>query len=215
MKKIKLLATISSIFLAMALVVFGVYAARVGQMTVSSTISYQVGGNLNLEIVVTVEYNNNLVKFSDQNANKTFIDETIIPSDGFDCVNAWKITQDPADENEIDLTGENALNLGAYEFKPGVENGSCIKYTIKITNKSNYAVRLTKAEPEEVTEGAVTLSVTSEGLTGDDFDLLAGRDSETDTYFSYVFTATYVLSDNTINLETPHTFAPTYQIAGL
>ena len=215
MKKVRLFATIASLCLAIGLVVFGVYAVRVGQLDMSSTISYQVSGNLNLEIVVTVEYNGELVTYVSQDANTAYADSTATPSAGYDTINAWKVTQGLADSEDINLTGSNALNLGAYEFRAGVENGATIKYTVTITNKASYAVKLTKTEPTAVTTGAVTLAVESEGLTGAESNQIAGKDEGTGTLYSYTFTATYTLADNTIDLATPHTFAPSYQVSAL
>lgn len=214
MKKTKLIATIASVCLAIALVVFGVYASNVGAVSMSSTISYQASQNIDVAIVVTVEYSTESVEFISTGANTSYADDTMTPSVGYTTINAWKLSQDLSDES-LDLTGANALNLGAYSFIAGAPNGSSIKYTVTITNRGYYPVTLTKTEPEAVAEGVVTVAVSSSPLTGDQNNQIAAKDATTQIETSYVFTATYTLTNNTMDLETPHTFAPTYSLAAV
>lgn len=212
MKKTKLIATIASVCLAIALVVFGVYASNLGGIGMSSTISYQASDNIDVSILVTVEYNTETIVYSATNANTSFVDNTLTPSTGYTTVNAWRVAQGMGDE-PLNLTGENALNLGEYAFIAGSPNGSTLKYTVTITNRGYYPVTITKTEPTAVETGTVTLAVTSEGLTGENNDQIAAKDAGTEVESSYTFTAIYTLANNTMDLDTPHTFAPIYNLS--
>lgn len=213
MKKTKLIATIASVCLAIALVVFGVYASNIGSVGMSSTISYQASGNLDITILVTVEYSTETVSYNSENANTTYVDNTLTPSVGYTTINAWSVSQGLSDD-PINLTGDNVLNLGAYNFIAGSPNGSTLKYTITITNNGYYPIKLTKSnEPTTIDSGVVTLAVSSTGLSGDNNNQIAKADTSTGAKSSYVFTATYTLSDNVKDLETPYTFAPAYSLS--
>lgn len=214
MKKTKLIATIASVCLAIAVVVFGVYASNMGSVGMSSSISYQASGNIDVEILVTVEYSTETIAYTSTDANTTFVDDTLSPSAGYTTINAWRVSQGLSDE-PLDLTGENALNLGAYAFIPGAPNGSTLKYTVTIINKGYYAVQLEKTEPNAIDTGVVTLAVTSQGLTGEESNQIAAKDAESGTESSYTFTAIYTLANNTQDLDTPHTFAPTYNLSAV
>ena len=214
MKKTKLVATIASVCLAIAVVVFGVYASNVGSVGMSSTISYQASDNIDVEILVTVEYSTEYVNCDLTNANTTYVDDTLTPSQGYTTINAWRVSQGLSDE-PLDLTGENALNLGAYAFLPGVPNGSTLKYTVTIINKGYYAVKVEKTEPTAIADGVVTLAVTSEGLTGEESNQIAAKDAESGVESSYTFTAIYTLANNKQDLDTPHNFAPTYNLSAV
>lgn len=213
MKKTKLIATIASVCLAIALVVFGVYASNIGSIGMSSTISYQASGNLDITILVTVEYSTETVAYDGTSANTTFVDNTLTPGAGYTTINAWRVTQGLSDD-PISLTGDNVLNLGAYNFIAGAPNGSTLKYTITITNNGYYPIQLTRSnEPTAVESGVVTLAVSSTGLSGDNNNQIAKADTSTGAKSSYVFTATYTLADNVKDLETPYTFAPAYSLS--
>ena len=214
MKKTKLIATIASVCLAIAVVVFGVYASNLGSVGMSSTISYQASGNIDVEILVTVEYSTETIDYTSTNANTTFVDDTLTPSTGYTTINAWRVSQGLSDES-LDLTGENALNLGEYAFIPGSANGSTLKYTVTIVNKGYYAVKLEKTEPVAIDTGVVTLAVTSQGLTGDESNQIAAKDADSGVESSYTFTAIYTLANNTQDLDTPHTFAPIYTLSAM
>lgn len=55
-KRVKLLTTIASLCLAVALMAFGVYAATTASITVNSTVSFDVGSHLDGTITVTAYY---------------------------------------------------------------------------------------------------------------------------------------------------------------
>lgn len=217
MKRTKLIGTIASVCLAVALVVFGVYASNIGSIGMSSTISYQASGNLDVTILVTVEYSTETVAYNGDNANTTFLvpDGELSPTGTYTTINAWRVTQGLSDE-PINLTGDDVLNLGAYNFIAGSPNNSTLKYTIKITNNGYYPIQLTRSnEPTAITDKTITLQVESTGLSGDNHNQIAKKDATTDTATSYVFTATYTLADNTKDLETPYTFAPSYSLSAV
>ena len=183
-KKTKLIGTIASVCLAIALVVFGVYASNIGAVGVSSTISYQSSGNLDVLILVTVEYSTDVVSYSSKNANTKYVDDTLSPSAGYTTINAWKISQNLSDE-PLDLSGDNAINIGDYQFLSGAPNGASIKYTVTITNRGYYPVTIEKTEPVAVSEGVVTSVVESGSLSGTQNNQIPAKDVTTGNTFPY------------------------------
>ena len=184
-KRVKLITTIASLCLAVALMAFGVYAATNSKVTLTSTIKYSVSGQVNMEMKVQVAYTAGHV--------------TVTGNDAYDsgAENTWTITQLPGQENV-----NKTINLGSYEFNSASIQNDTITYTITITNRSATEDLYIKVSGiNETTSGAVTSKINAPT------ESKAAKNNGT-----YVYTVVYTLADATQSLDKDLSFNPMFEM---
>ncbi len=200
-KKVKLFSTIASLCLALALMVFGAYAASTATLSLTSSVSYTISGDVNVKFEVEVKYNTDYVTYTDTDA-----DDSLTPTgETSEKTISWEATQ-ATTANDIN----KSLNLGAFAFK-NVENvqNKTIVYTVKITNLAKYEAEVTvTSAPTASSEGVVTIAVNPSTA------LSKGKATIGTASGSNVFTyeVTYTLADATKDFATS-TFNPSFAVA--
>ena len=198
-KRIKLFSTIASLCLAVALMAFGVYAAGTSNLSLTSTVSYVVSGNVNVKFDVSVAISDaEKIKRTAPTTETMVVDE-----EGKTWT--WSATQGTADE-DINKT----INLGTYAFQVGAAADSTITYTVKITNLGQYPVAL------KITDGptADTTSSVNIAVTGADTTEIAATGDENGADV-VTYTVTYTLKDVTkdFNKDATANFAPKFVVS--
>lgn len=196
-KKVKLITTIASLCLAVALMAFGVYAATSATLGITSQVSFTASG-VTVQFDVEVEYDAAYVDYTDTDATK--IEGTYTAYTEQAKKNSWT-------SGVIDpLAGTAAYdwNLGSYAFKE-VANvaGKTVVYKFKITNKGSNPVAITVTtgvEPVESGE-AGTIAVTTDGTAAN----LAKN-------AVYTYTVTVTLNDATMDWAAK-SISPAFSVA--
>ena len=125
-KRVKLITTIASLCLAVALMAFGVYAATNSNFGVTSKVSYTVSGEVHVQFDVAVAFTSNVNRTEGTTEDQLTIDATSAK-----LTNA--IVQKPGEGNV-----QGSIDLGVYAFQPGVTTSDYVEYTIKIKNLGKY-----------------------------------------------------------------------------
>ena len=232
-KKVKLFSTIASLCLAVALMAFGVWAAKTASVGVTSTIKYTVSGQVQANITIEVKYD---TKYVDTNTNTEELTQcSSNPQDGEETGSTklcrkWERKQS-AGENGLNLTGSDILKLGTYKFngdavarKTGadsqVTNGTQVVYVITIENLSvNDSLEIEVDDNStQVDEGsAISRTVTpSQALTGEKCVITKAtkaEGSENLTTQKFTYTVTYELVNAAKDVDTKGlTFAAVFKL---
>ncbi len=197
-KRIKLFSTIASLCLAVALMAFGVYAAGTSNLSLTSTVSYVVSGNVNVKFDVSVTA-------SDPDTVTRTAPDADTANNETKGTWTWSATQGTADK-DIGAT----IDLGTYAFQVGAAADSTITYTVKITNLGQYAVALAiNNGPTADTTSSVNIAV-----TGADTTEIAAAGAEGDANVA-TYTVTYTLKDVTkdFNKDATANFTPKFVVS--
>ena len=174
-KRVKLLTTIASLCLAVALMAFGVYAATSSQLKVGSTVSFTT---TNVAVKYTVEVTHS--------ANVT-VDETTAEKDEYTTKYSQTISYGvEADDANADW------NVGTYTFGNDATADDYVTYTITIENlgENAFQVKATGIPAKGAAANNFTIDVTNDDNLGAEAVSISGKDSA-------VVVVTYKITDLT------------------
>lgn len=209
-KKVKLFTTIASLCLAVSLMAFGVYAATTAKLGVNSTVQYTVSDQVHVKFDIKAQYTTGAVTANMDSATTGSTDAN--DAGATLTGKAWSFTQAPADD-DINKTGGNVINLGAYTFNVpelGVKTNKVV-YTIKITNLGNYDAKVAYSNvPTAVASGkSILTAVTGASAATGEAEIL--KKGSADSKDVFTLEVTYTLDDPTTDCAAI-TFNPSFEV---
>lgn len=197
-KRIKLFSTIASLCLAVALMAFGVYAAGTSNLSLTSTVSYVVSGNVNVKFDVSVTA-------SDPDTVTRTAPDADTANNETKGTWTWSATQGTADA-DINKT----IDLGTYAFQVGAAADSTITYTVKITNLGQYAVALA-INDGPVDDATSSVNVTVDGEATKEIAATSATDGTDVATYKVVYTLKDVTKD--FNKNATANFTPKFVVS--
>lgn len=197
-KRIKLFSTIASLCLAVALMAFGVYAAGTSNLSLTSTVSYVVSGNVNVKFDVSVTA-------SDPDKVTRTAPDADTANNETKGTWTWSATQGTADA-DINKT----IDLGTYAFQVGAAADSTITYTVKITNLGQYAVALA-INDGPVDDATSSVNVTVDGEATKEIAATSATDGTDVATYKVVYTLKDVTKD--FNKNATANFTPKFVVS--
>ena len=198
-KRLKLFSTIASLCLAVALMAFGVWAATTATVNVTSSVSYTVTGQINMQFDISVEYIANNVKVANRDTGTKKTEDVTEGNE----VYTWSATCVPGEANKT-----VSLALGDYTFNENAVEGNTIVYKVKITNNASekLSVKVTGLEAIAGENQIVSLTLNKNNLTAAE---------EVDASGTYELIATFKLEDGTKSLTKALDFKPIFELSAV